>query len=100
MSISPDPSDGASLNTFDLGTVLTLVGMAVTAIVWAVRQEGRINSEQAAREALGARHDDRLAAIERRSEMLEQRIEAKLDRIEGRIEAFIRGGHDIESGRN
>lgn len=63
-----------------LGAALTLLGMAVGAVVWLVRLEGRINVQQS-----------RLDNSEKRIDGLEERISAQLDRIENRLDALLRG---------
>jgi len=58
-----------------LGIAVTVIGMAVGAIVWLVRLEGRLNVSD-------AKH----VAIEKRVDSLEQRILDQLDRIEDKLD--------------
>lgn len=64
---------------FDFGTAVTLGGMAVAGIVWLVRLEGRHNVA-----------DTKFTAMEKRIDGLEEKILARLERIE---EILLSGKH-------
>lgn len=59
----------------DLATIVTVGGAVVSVIVWLVRLEGRINTQDELRKALA----DRVAGFEERIYDALERIEKKLD---------------------
>ena len=58
-----------------IGGALTLMGMIVGGLVWLIRLEGKINTQDALRLAL----ENRLASFEQRIYSTLERIEVKID---------------------
>lgn len=59
----------------DLATLVTVAGSAISVVVWLVRLEGRINTQDELRKAL----EGRISGFEERVYDVLERIERKID---------------------
>ena len=59
----------------ELGTVLAALGLGAGGVVWGVRQEGRINANAQAMEALVKSVDERYAETNKKLDKLDTKLE-------------------------
>lgn len=73
----------------DLGLIVTLASLGVTALVWLVRLEGRVNSHDREIKDVKEVHDRELKDVKEGHDNNIQQIRRDLEYIRGRIDSAL-----------
>lgn len=73
---------------------IALSGACVAGIIWAVRLEGRVNTEVVERENLDKRQEDFKELVNTKLDLMNEAVCARLDRIERSMNGHLHHGRD------